>query len=206
MHKLRLDYFDFDGGRGESARIALSSANIAFEDHRIPLQEWREERENTPLRACPVLHVDGVPITQSNSINRFVGKLAGLYPDDPLLALRCDEVMDAAEDVIVKIVPTMFMQDEDEKKAAREELAAGPITQYLEYFQILLERSTGDYFVDDMLTVADLKVFLWARNLASGTLDYIASDLAESVAPKVAQHRDRIAAEEIVAEYYAGRS
>ena len=205
MHNLRLDYFDFDGGRGEVARIVLSSANIAFDDHRIPMSEWANVKNQMPLRACPVLHVDGVPITQSNSINRFVGRLTGLYPDDPLLALRCDEVMDATEDVIVQVVPTFFIKDEDEKKAARERLLNGTIKLYLEYFQTLLERSTGPYFVDDQFTVADLKVFLWSRNLRSGTLDYIPTDVAEKIAPKVAKHRDLIAAEAVVTGYYEDR-
>ena len=195
MHKLRLDYFDFDGGRGEAARIALSIGGIEFEDHRIPVGEWKSVRHEAPLRAVPVLHVDGVAITQSNAINRFVGRHAGLYPEDPVLALRCDEVMDAVEDVVVKVVPTFFMQDEAEKKAAREALADGAVKDYLEYFQVLLERSSGDYFVDNQFTVADLKVFLWTRNLSSGTLDYVPTDIVERNAPKVAEHRDRIAAE-----------
>lgn len=205
MHDLKLDYFDFDGGRGEVARIALSMANVEFDDHRIPLAEWKSEKKNEPLLAVPVLHVDGVPITQSNSINRFTGRLAGLYPEDPVQALRCDEVMDAVEDMIVKVVPTFFMEDEAEKKAAREKLSDGEIKLYLEYFQSLLERSSGDYFVDDHFTIADLKVFLWTRNLRSGTLDYIPTDIVEKNAPKVAEHRDRIAAEPGVRNYYDGR-
>lgn len=205
MYDLRLDYFDFDGGRGEAARIALAMGNIPFDDHRIPMAEWKTRRQDEPLFAVPVLHVDGVPITQSNSINRFVGRLTGLYPEDPVLALRCDEVMDAVEDVVVKVVPTIFMKDEAEKKAARERLADGEVKLYLEYFQSLLERSSGDYFVDDQFTVADLKVFLWARNLSSGTLDYVPTDIVEKNAPNVAEHCKRIAAEPSVKAYYAGR-
>lgn len=205
MHELRLDYFDFDGGRGEAARIILSMADIPFEDHRIPLPDWPTAREAAPLRAVPVLHVDGVAITQCNSINRFAARLAGMHPDDPLQALRCDEVMAAVEDVIVKIVPTLFIEDEDEKKAAREKLADNEIKQYLEYFDRLLERSSGDYFVDDVFTAADLKVFLWTRNLSSGKIDYVPTDIVDTIAPRVAKHRDRIAAEPGVVAYYASR-
>jgi glutathione S-transferase len=35
MAKLKLTYFDFDGGRGEPARLALHIGGIAFEDQRI---------------------------------------------------------------------------------------------------------------------------------------------------------------------------
>ena len=36
MAKLKLSYFDFHGGRGAPARIALSIGGIAFEDDRVP--------------------------------------------------------------------------------------------------------------------------------------------------------------------------
>jgi hypothetical protein len=35
--------------------------------------------------------------------------------------------MDAVEDIVSKQVATMFIKDEDEKKAAREALADGPL-------------------------------------------------------------------------------
>ena len=97
MAKLKLTYFDFDGGRGEPARLALHIGGIAFEDHRIAGKEWPAFRDKTPFLAIPTLEVDGRVVSQSNSINRYVGKLAGLYPNDDLQAFLCDEVMEAAE-------------------------------------------------------------------------------------------------------------
>jgi len=40
MSKLKLTYFDFHGGRGEPARLALSIGEIPFEDDRVPPAEW----------------------------------------------------------------------------------------------------------------------------------------------------------------------
>src|ERR1700745_4085312 len=40
MAKLKLTYFDFDGGRGEPARLALHIGGIPFEDHRIAGKDW----------------------------------------------------------------------------------------------------------------------------------------------------------------------
>ena len=40
MAKLKLTYFDFHGGRGEPARLALSISGIPFEDDRVPPSEW----------------------------------------------------------------------------------------------------------------------------------------------------------------------
>jgi glutathione S-transferase len=204
MAKPKLTYFDFDGGRGEPARLALHIGGIAFEDHRIAGKEWPAFRDKTPFLAMPTLEVDGKVVSQSNSINRFVGKLSGLYPKDDWQALLCDEVMDAAEDIGTRIALTIDLP-EDAKKKAREELAAGRITRYLEQLQARLKAAGGEYFSDKRLTVADLKVFMWIRWLRSGALDHIPKDLVDRVAPLLVKHFERVASHPKVAEYYQRR-
>jgi glutathione S-transferase len=93
MPRLKLTYFDFHGGRGEPARLALSMGGIPFEDDRVPPSEWERRKPNTPFGALPVLEVDGQMLAQSNAINRYVGKLTDLYPTDAWQAALCDEVM-----------------------------------------------------------------------------------------------------------------
>jgi glutathione S-transferase len=82
MPKLKLTYFDFHGGRGEPARLALSMGGVPFEDDRVPPSDWQRRKPDTPFGALPVLEVDGQPLAQSNAINRYVGKLTNLYPSD----------------------------------------------------------------------------------------------------------------------------
>lgn len=38
-----------------------------------------------------MLEIDGKPLAQAGAIERYVAKLAGLYPADPLEAARVDE-------------------------------------------------------------------------------------------------------------------
>jgi len=204
MAKLKLTYFDFDGGRGEPARLALTIGGVAFEDHRIAGKDWPAFRDKTPFFAMPTLEVDGKVVSQSNSINRYVGKLTSLYPKDDWQALLCDEIMDAAEDIATRVAQTMDLP-EDAKKKAREELVAGRITRYLEQFQERLAAAGGEYFADKRLTVADLKIFMWIRWLRSGVLDYIPKDLVDRVAPLLVQHFERVASHPRVAEYYKRR-
>src|ERR1700687_4531295 len=151
MAKLKLTYFDFDGGRGEPSRLALHIGGIAFEDQRISGKDLPGLRHMMPFLAMPTLEVDGKVVSQSNSINRYVGKLAGLYPKDDWQALLCDEVMDAAEDIGIRIGNTIDLPA-DAKKKAREELAAGRITRYLEQLQARLTTAGGEYFADKRLT------------------------------------------------------
>ena len=110
MTTYKLTYFDIDGGRGEPVRIAFDAAGIGFEDHRISFADFMKSREAMPFRCAPVLEVEGVPVTQSNAMLRHVGKLAGLYPEDALQALYCDETMDAVEDMLHHIVRTFGLE------------------------------------------------------------------------------------------------
>ena len=81
MTGYKLTYFDIDGGRGEVTRIALHAAGIEFEDHRLSFPEFAEARKSMRFNAVPVLEVDGEEISQSDAMSRYVGRLAGLYPN-----------------------------------------------------------------------------------------------------------------------------
>jgi glutathione S-transferase len=56
---LKLTYFDFHGGRGEPARLALSIGGITFEDDRVPFSDWERRKPDTPFGALPLLERDG---------------------------------------------------------------------------------------------------------------------------------------------------
>ncbi len=204
MSTIKLTYFDVDGGRAEPTRIALSIGGIEFEDHRISFSEFRQMRSSTPFNALPAIEMNDGVYTQSNAMNRFFGKQAGLYPEDPWQAFLCDEVMDAIEDLMHFLVRTFGMRG-DELKAAREKLVDGAFTTYLRTLNARLEAAGGEYFADGRLTVADLKVFVWIRGLDSGVLDYVPTDLASRVAPLLVQHMERVAADPGVVAYYEGR-
>jgi glutathione S-transferase len=205
LPRLKLTYFDFDGGRGEAARLTLAIAGIEFDDCRIPLKAWADHKEQMPFHALPVLQVDGEEISQSNTINRYLGKLTNLYPADPWQAALCDEVMDAIEDIGTQIVATFSIKDDTRKKAARDRLAGGPIPLYLARLDSELERRGGEYFADNRLTVADLKAFVWIRHLRSGALDYIPTDLPDRMAPLLLRHFERLNGDRQIRAYYEKR-
>ncbi len=205
MAKYKLTYFDFDGGRGEPIRIAFHSADIEFEDHRISFEEFVAQRDSMPFRCTPVLEVDGVPVTQSNAMARYVGRMAGLYPADPIQALYCDEVLGAHEDLLHYVVHTFGLEG-DALKRAREELVDGWLSTFIRGFEELLKRGGGEYFADGRLTMADLKAFVQLRSLRSGNLDHVPTDIVDRLAPTLAKHEARIASDPLVVAYYASRA
>ena len=205
MPRYKLTYFDFDGGRGEPVRIAFHAAGIGFEDHRISFDEFMKTRSAMRFTCSPTLEIDGIEVTQSNSMLRYVGKLAGLYPADDLQALYCDEAMDAVEDLLHQVVHTFGLEG-GELKQAREKLVEGWIATFVKGFADLLARGGGEYFADGRLTVADLKIFMQIRSLRSGTLDHVPTDLVDKLAPDLVEHQERIASDPVVAGYYASRA
>ena len=205
MANYKLTYFDFDGGRGEPLRIAFHTAGIDFEDHRISFPEFGELRGGLRFNAVPVLDIDGTVVTQSNAMNRYIGKMAGLYPTDDLQALYCDEVMDALEDLLHYIVQTFFLEG-DELKEAREKLVDGRLSVFLKGLDELLVRGGGEYFAGNALTMADLKTFVQIRSLCAGNLDHVPTDIVQRLAPGLVEHKERIERDPRVVAYYAARS
>lgn len=204
MAKIKLTYFDIDGGRAEPVRIAFHAAGVDFEDDRITFPEFMEMRGSTRFNSVPVMEFDGVVVTQTNGMCRYAGKLAGLYPADDLQALYCDEALGAIEHLLHCIVPTFGLEG-DELKAAREKLADGWMTTFVRGLGEMLERG-GDYFADARLTIADLKVATLIQWLNSGQLDHIPTDLVERLAPALDAHVERVMSDPIVTAYYESRA
>ncbi|WNC68483.1 glutathione S-transferase family protein [Thalassotalea nanhaiensis] len=204
MTQLKVSYFDVDGGRAEPIRLAFHLGGIAFEDYRFPYTDFPQEAAKTPLGQVPVLYVDDVLITQSSAILRYAGKLTNLYPDDVYQALICDEVIDVAEDIINKIVPTLFLEG-DAQKVARKQLAQDGLPKYLSHIESKLIQQGGKYFADNKLSIADLKVMSIVGWLNSGGLDHLPTDLVANIAPQLNQHMQLISSNADIANYYANR-
>lgn len=204
MDNTKLTYFDIDGGRAEPTRIVMSIAGIKFDDHRVSFPEFGEMRESTPLNAVPVVAIEGVTYTQSNAMNRYFGKQAGLYPSDPWQAFLCDEVLEIIEDMTIVLVRTFGMEG-DELKQARDKLVSGPFTRCLRTLDKRLEAAGGEWFADQKFSVADIKVYLWFKRLMSGGIDHVPTDLMEQIAPRLVQYMERVAAQPGLVAYYEGR-
>ena len=188
---IKLSYFDFPGGRGEPARLAMNLAGIAFEDQRIPITQWPTVKADYLYQQVPVMEVDGKLLNQSNAINRLVGKMADLYPQDNWQAAVCDDVMDTADDLMQLLVNTFFMPEE-EKQRVRTELVAGPVPMFLAGLNATLLANGGEFFCDNRLTMADLKILMVTRNLSSGNLDYLPASIVSEHAADLLPHMQRI--------------
>jgi len=200
MQKYKLIYFDMPGGRGEPLRIAMHAAGIDYTDERWTFPDFVDKRSELRFRAVPALEIDGKIVTQSNAIGRYLGNQAGLYPDDPLQALYCDEVCDALEDMTHYIVQTFGLKGEDLQRA-REQLVETRLKTFITGFDELLQRGGGEYFANNALTMADLKMFVQISGLTSGNLEHVPTDLVEQLAPALLSHQRRVAESDVIKAY-----
>jgi len=183
MSKPRLIYFDFPASRGEECRIALHLAGVDFEDVRVQSKDWPAMKSSTPFGALPVLEIPGKPpLAHSNAILVFIGRQHHLHPSDDFEAARHEALMSAVEDIRHTISPTLRISDPDQKRVAREALAANELKTWAG--QVERQLGDGPFIGGATLQVADLKLYMMARWLTSGVLDHIPTSVLDHC-PKV---------------------
>ena len=172
MSKPRLIYFDFAGSRGEECRIALHLAGIDFEDVRVQGSDWPSMKASTPFGAMPVLEIPGkAPLAHSNAILVFIGRQHGLHPADNFEAARHESLMCAVEELRHTLTPTLRITDPEQKRAAREALAANELRTWGS--QVERQLGDGPFIAGAKIQVADLKLYMVTRWLTTGVVDHV---------------------------------
>jgi len=89
--------------QAEPIRMILQYGNIQFNDITIAMADWPQMKLNhefAPFGQLPILKLStGEIIAQSGAIIRFVAKLAGIYPSDPLAAARADMIFEFSQEL-----------------------------------------------------------------------------------------------------------
>ncbi|CAK4083822.1 unnamed protein product [Aphanomyces euteiches] len=184
---LKLTYFDI-AGRAGTARLALTITGIPFEDVRVLTpEEWAAMKQSVPYKLLPTLSVDGQVFAQSHAITRYVGTLSGFYPkNNPLVALLVDEICDFNEDILAALVLGFLEQDQNKRRAKREELATTKLPEMFAMLEARLASSKGDPWVLDSISLADLSIYGTVSMMKSGRLELIPTDICEKYAKMTA--------------------
>lgn len=172
MPRPTVTYYDMAASRGEEIRYALVLAGVDFDDQRIARADYPGMRAGLAFPHLPMFTMDGAPrLGQTNAILRLIGRLHGLYPDDPMDAARNDAVMDAVEDLRHRISPTMRMTDPEQRTAARTAI----VETFLPYWGRGIEEliPEGPYVNGAGPGVADIKLYMVDRWISTSSLDDI---------------------------------
>ncbi|MEO8280311.1 MAG: glutathione S-transferase family protein [Ideonella sp.] len=173
MNRPRLIYFDFAGSRGEECRIALHLAGIDFEDVRVKNGDWSAMKADMPFGALPVLEIPGKGmLADSNAILVYIGRQHQLHPADAFEAARHESLMGAVEDLRHMVSPALRITDPELKRQTREALAANELCSWGGQVERQLT-GDGPFIGGATLQVADVKLYMAARWLTSGTIDHV---------------------------------
>lgn len=175
MPSHELIYFD-GAGRAEIVRICLTIAKADWKDTRFAGKDWPTIKPTTPLGSVPVLKIDGVDHVQSMAMARYAGRLAGLYPEDPLAALVVDEVMDSVNELMSKAPRSA---DPLEFERLRKDFQATIMTKYATFFEGIIQRN-GGVGVTSSFTIADMAIHSMVKSIAGGSWDHIDTAFFES--------------------------
>mmetsp|Transcript_114976 Transcript_114976/g.332230 ORF Transcript_114976/g.332230 Transcript_114976/m.332230 type:complete len:220 (-) Transcript_114976:97-756(-) len=169
---LKLVYFDIKG-KGEPIRLFCAYAGLDLEDYRLTTyDEFLAMKESGKLAfgQVPMLEVDGkVQLVQTAAILRYLSKIAGVYPEDPLVAAKVDAALDGENDAFtgptVATYPGRFGLDldEDGKKKFFDKIGAEIMPRHFTNAETILKNSsTGWIASTDNPTIAD---FVWYGRL-----------------------------------------
>ena len=77
--------------------------------------DWEMVKPTIPFQQLPILVVDDEhQIAQSTSIMRFLQRLAGMEPQDPVVAAKADAILESAQELFRPLNPTVnFAVGED---------------------------------------------------------------------------------------------
>ncbi|KAG2488853.1 hypothetical protein HYH03_012649 [Edaphochlamys debaryana] len=195
---LKLHYFALPG-RAEVTRLCLTIGGIPFEDVHYTQETYPAFKAKTPFGQVPVLELeDGKMLAQSGAIDRYVAKLAGLYPEDPLDAAHADQAVFLLTDLMDLFGPTWSLPLE-EKVKAREAIMAGKGKEKMGYLAKLV--AGGSYVAGGKLSFADLGVYAVLSSLTSGQYDGVSKTCLDEF-PDLKAFRNKIASEPAVKAYY----
>jgi glutathione S-transferase len=145
-------------------------------------------------------------IPQSVAILRYLGKLGGLYPADPLEAMKVDSVLDTIAEASIPIEMSVqgsvkrMIADEpwtkDQLLEIRKRIStseAHGLPFYFSHFEKVLKENGTGWLVGKKVTIADIQLHRVPTWVMSGMLDGIPKDLVDGY-PLVKAHHERIEA------------
>ncbi|KAI9209105.1 glutathione S-transferase [Polychytrium aggregatum] len=181
---LKLTYFDMPG-KAETSRLAFFVGGIEFEDERLTREQFQALKPSLPFGQVPILTINGeLVIAQSKAILHYAGILSGLYPgnDDLLATLLIDQVVEAIEDIWLKLRSCIFETDEAKKSQLRQALISDVYPPMLAAFDKFLEKHSGAYAVGNSVSIADLRIYIMF-DMLSGSSPHVAWIPNDLIAP-----------------------
>ncbi|KAJ2082644.1 hypothetical protein H4R24_001393 [Coemansia sp. RSA 988] len=200
-----LRYFDLIG-RTEACRLLLTAGEVDWiEEH----PEWPQDKEKQPFGRLPVLiekstNGDELILSESSTIERYLGRIFGLLPADPKASAIQEQMCDRQADIINACVLSAHFTEEKEKEmciARFDELFTRIVKSHIE---ILSANSCKTHLFGDKLSFADISLYAFYKTMGM-YMECYQKDALEitraKITPEIVQLLASIEAEPLLASH-----
>ncbi len=203
MHELI--YFE-SPGYAEPTRLCLELSGLPWKNTTVEWDGYQELKNNgeLPWGYLPVLKTPSGTIAESGALMRYAASIAGLEPEDLYMRGKVDEIIELINGWRVHFTPTFYIEDIDEKAAARKALFAegGKIDLGLKDLESLIASSTTGWVANtENISLADVKAFLNIFMMFSGQFDGIDASMIQPY-PALLEYHNHVANEPRIKSYY----
>lgn len=222
--RAKLEYFAIEGV-AEQVRIALSVADVPFDDVRVTWGEWSSRKPTTKYGQLPQLTLpDGTLVTESMAMLRLAGEAdpeGKLYPSDVGARLKVEQALGLVGDLQKKWMPCLYvgMRPQAFGHPPKEEWAdadsvieglrsgfiANELPRFMGFFADLLKESGGKFLTGEDMTIADIAAYMQIGYFRRGIADYVPKDSLEPY-PDVLAFMGRVEGHPKVAAYKASKA
>ncbi|OED43561.1 hypothetical protein AB833_03450 [Chromatiales bacterium (ex Bugula neritina AB1)] len=193
MEQVTLSYFR-GRGRAETTRWMLAANEIRFSNVPIESPQALADLRATaklPFDQMPLLEIDGLCLSQSSAMVRYLARRGGFYGSTDADALWCDMIAAATDDFSETAKQAAFQATPE---AARSTLQAR-FDKFGPCFETRLQSEGGCYCVGGQLTFADIVL----AEALTEYLQWIPELLKQT--PLLAQLQARVVAHAGIASY-----
>ena len=195
-------------GYAEPTRFCLEISEVPWKNTVVDWDGFQALKDSgdLPWGYLPILKTPQGTIAESNALMRYAAALAGIEPEDLFIRGKVDEILDLIQGWRADFTPTFYIDDLDEKIAARKALFAkgAKIDLGLKDLESLIEASSTGWIADtEDMTLADVKAFLNTFMMFSGQFDGIEKSMLKPY-PALLKYHDFVANDARVKAYYDG--
>ena len=203
MHELV--YFE-GPGYAEPTRFCLEISEVPWKNTTVDWDGYLTMKKNgeLPWGFLPILKTPQGTIAESDALMRYAAALAGIEPEDLYVRAKVDELLDVMDEWRSSFSTTFYIEDLDEKIAARKALFGedGKVHLGLKALETVVSASPTGWLVGTKdMTLADVKAFTGTFMLFSGQFDGVDASMAHAY-PELLNYHDFVANDPRVKAYF----
>ena len=154
FNEIRLHYF-LGRGRAETTRWMLAINQINFKNNPITTPEDLCELRNSgklPFDQMPLLEINGMNISQSSGMIRYLARIGGYYGENDKEALYCDMFAGA----IIDFAETSMQAAFQPSKEIAVKMLQDRFNKFAPKFETKIKENTNTLCVGKKITFADV--------------------------------------------------